>query len=1150
MKKSFTWDYCVPLLTKTIRIMKITTFLLMVAICSITASTYAQSFKVTIQKQNSTIIDILKEIEGSSEFTFFFNNNLVDINKKVSVNVKNGSLEELLTQVLKNTGYSYEVIDRQVLIKQKNTIDKIEKNIIQQATKITGIIVSETGEAIIGANVMIKGTSNGTVTDMDGKFSLNAGKGSILEISFLGYVSQQILVKNENTIRIILKEDSKALDEVVVVGYGVQKKVNLSGAVATVATKTLENRPVVNVGQALQGSVANMNVSIGSGKADESPSFNIRGTTSLNGGTPLIIIDGIVSDKDQLNRMNPSDIENVSVLKDAASSAIYGSRAAFGVILVTTKSGKNEKLTINYNNNIVMRTITRMPEIVTDPYLIATTRNTMSAPWYNLYNEEQLAYAKKRSEDPDNTDPYFINPDGTYSYFGTTDWMNEAFKNTGFSTIHSMDISGKTDRLSYYLSGNYNFQDGMVKYGTDKYNRYNIHSKLNFELTKWWSVGNNTNFVTSDYDYLGYMSTAYREINRKSPMDVPLNPDGTWTATGASVLGRLRDGGRNKKYDTNLSTQFTTKVEFIKDILFVNGNFAYTSKNIKNNGYSIPVTYYNGPDLPARYYDEVSSAWGDNANVKHLLFDVYGTFQKTFNKKHSITTLVGFNQEEYRYDIMSASRKELISNSLPSINLGTGDMNVGQTISTWALRGSFARFNYTFDDKYIVEFNGRYDGTSRFPETKRFAFNPSGSLAWVVSKENFFEPLQNVVSFLKVRGSYGSLGNQDVSDYAYLATMGSGKTSQILDGKQPVYVSAPGLVSGNLTWEKVITQNIGLDINFLNNKLTVSADAYIRRTLDMLTAGSTLPGVLGTSVPKENAADLKTKGWELTLGWKDQFKVAGKPLQYNVNFNLADSRAWITKFANKTGSLDDYYVGQQIGEIWGVTTQGFFTSEDDIKNHADQLLVTSYPGTRPLAPGDLKFEDRDNNGKIDWGKWTTDDHGDYHVIGNNRARFTFGFSTSAEWNGFDLSLFVQGVGKKDYMPGTGDLFFWGIYAQPWTNVTVGNYSDRWTEETPNAYFPRFKSYVAEQGSKEAGLPQTRYLQNAAYARLKNLTFGYTLPKQLTHKVGVDRLRIFFSGDNLGEISGLYKNYKVDPETLGNFTYPFQRSYSFGLNVTF
>lgn len=1023
---------------------------------------------------------------------------------------------------------------------------------VQQQNRITikGTVRDNSGEPVVGANVKESGTANGTITDMDGNFTLSVPTGRTIEVSYLGYTTQTFKAVGNKTYDIKLQEDSKNLEEVVVIGYGVQKKVDLSGSVATADTKLLKDRPVVNVGQALQGSVANLNVTIGSGQATDSPSFNIRGTTSINGGSPLVVIDGVVSTATELNRMNPQDIAQISVLKDAASAAIYGSRAAFGVILVTTKSGGQEKLTINYNNDFAFRSLTNKADVITDPYIIAQTRNTMSTPWYNLYNADQLEYAKKRSEDP-SVSPYYLNPDGTYSYFGNTDWFNEAYKSAAFSTSHNIDLSGRSDRITYFFSGGYNFQDGMVRYGTDKYNRYNMRSKLDFKISDNWHIANNTSFVTSDYDAPEYLGSSYYwEVFRSNPMDCIYNPDGTYTARGASVLGRLKDGGRKTQKASTLSTQFTTRIDFIKDVLWLNGSFNYTAQWNSTAGYSKPIAYLDGPERPVKYQNDVTSAYDTRTESRTLTFDVYGTFHKKFGR-HDLTAMLGYNQEDFRSDYVDMSRKELISSMLPTVNLATGDMSMSQDIGTLALRSGFGRINYAYDNKYLASFSARYDGTSRFPKDSRYAFNPSGSVAWVASQEKFFEPLQDVVSMLKFRFSYGSLGNQDLSSYyAYLATMGSGKASQILDGKQPTYVSAPGLVSSNLTWERVSTADWGIDVNFFNNRLSLTADYYIRRTKDMLTKGADLPSVLGTSVPNENAADLKTKGWELTVNWRDRFNLANKPLNYALSFNIGDSRAWITKFVNKTGLLDNYYEGYEIGTIWGLETEGFFTSEDDIKNHADQSAVTSYPGTRPLAPGDLKFKDQNDDNKINKGSWTLNDHGDYIIIGNNRARYNFGFNANADWNGFDFSIFLQGVMKRDYAPSSSDLYFWGIYSQPWTNVLVGNYYDRWTEETPDGYFPRMKSYVAEQGNCEAGIPQTRYLQNAAYVRLKNLSIGYTLPQSITQKVKINRLRVFFSGDNLAVLTGLYKHYNVDPEGLGGQMYPLQRSYSFGLNVTF
>lgn len=989
-------------------------------------------------------------------------------------------------------------------------------------------------------------------------FPISVTENTTLQISYIGYIRQEVAVRNQQSVNIVLREDTHSLDEVVVVGYGIQKKANLSGSVGVVKSEMLENRPISNVSQALQGTVGNLNITNPSGQANASPEINIRGTTSINGGSPLIVIDGIVSDAGILNRMNPSDIENVTVLKDAASSAIYGSRAAFGVLLVTTKTGKEEKLSINYNSNYAFRHITKLTELEKDPYTAASIINQMAYPWYSVFTQEELEYAKRRSEDPNNVSPYYLGPDGTYCYFDTVDWYKEVYRDLGFATTQNVDISGKTDRLSYFFSAGYLFQDGMLRENSinDTYNRYNLRSKLDFQLTNWWSLSSNISFSSSDYDEPSYLEDLYWYLGRESTLVPARNPDGTWThskaMTGPTILAKMTDGGRNTTKSTDFVAQLSTKIDVIKDMLTIRGNFGMNRYEYMYSTHLLPVAKYDGPDRPAIYTRSTSMAEKRSSLRNHILFDVYADFNKTFNEKHFTQVLVGFNQEETKYNLFKASRSELISNSLPTIELATGEAVVNETITSEAMRGAFFRLNYIYNNKYIVEFNGRYDGTSSFPKQDRFVFNPSASLAWVISQEKFFEPVTNVVSHFKLRGSYGSLGNQaskSGGEYRYIPTMAAGKTDVILNGAQPTYISAPGLVAGTLTWETVTTSNIGWDINFLNNRLSTTTDIYRRDTKDMLAKGKTLPSVLGTSEPDENAADLKTTGWEVSLNWKDRFNLRGKDFHYGVNFVLADNRTVITKFDNPTGSLSTYYVGQEIGEIWGATTLGFFSSEEDIKNHADQSFMASYPGTRPIEPGDLKFEDINKDGKVDYGKWTLDDHGDYKIIGNKTPRYTFSLGLNMEWNGFDLQAFFQGVGKRDYMPNRSEVNFFGVFYQPWNNITKGN-MDHWTEENPNAYFPRLKSYVGEQSDRELGAPQTKYLQNAAYMRFKNLTLGYTLPQHITDKWNMSRVRFYFSGENIAEISGLHKYYGVDPENLGGSRYPFQRSFSLGLNVSF
>ena len=1115
------------------------------AFCCLSGTVFAQ--KVTLTMSNVTVKQAMDKLKNTSGYSFVFSTNDINTNKKISIDAKNKDVSNVVGQILQGQNLDFEIQGKNIIVRNVYK----SSNAQEKTVRVKGNVKDITGESITGANVLVKGTTTGTITDIDGNFMLDVPKGAILQVSYIGFTNYEVRITDQKTLSITLSEDSEALDEVVVVGYGIQKKANLSGAVSTVQTKQIENRPVLNVGQALQGTVANLNVSVGTGQAISTPSFNIRGYNSINGGSPLVVIDGVSSSASQLNRMNPNDIASISVLKDASSCAIYGAKAAYGVILVTTKTGKNEKLSINYNNNFSFRQNTRMPDVITDPYTVVTMRNLAYYPWGTCYDDKQIEYAKKVSEDP-SISPYYVNPDGSYSYYGQTDWVAEAYRKNAFSTNHSVDLSGKTDKVDYYFSAGYNYNRGMLRENTDVYNRYNLNSKINFKIIENWSISNNTTLTSFDYKAptnLG--SSTFWEINRVSPLDVPKNPDGTWTSSGSDPLGLLADGGDWKQYSTLIRTQFNTRLDIIKDVLFLQGSLSYTTNKSRQQWFYSPVPYNNGPDRPVYYRNEVTSAYADASDDKNLYLDLFGTFHKTFADKHTLTAMVGYNQEEYEYYSHNLSRKDLISTSVPTIGLATGDKDMSEGLGSKATRSAFGRIGYIYDDKYILEFNGRYDGTSIFPKDDRFVFSPSGSAAWVVSKESFFEPLQDVVSFFKLRGSYGQLGNQDLSSYyPYLPIMGTGKLGPIIDGNQPIYVSAPGLVSGSLTWERVTSMNVGADLNLLNNRLSFSGEYYVRRTKDMLTKGPTLPGTLGTSVPTDNAADLKTRGWELTVGYKDQFKVAGKPMNIGANFNIADSRSFITKFENTTGTLYDYYVGYEMGEMWGLTTEGFFTSEQEIKDHADQTPVTSYPGTPPTGPGDLKFADLDGDGIINGGEWTLDDHGDYRIIGNSRPRFLYGLNLNADWNGIDFSVFFQGVGKQNYYPGSGDLYFWGVYNQPWTNITEGNLKDHWSEDNPNGYFPRLKSYVAYQSGIEAAAVQTKYLQNASYLRLKNLSVGYTFPRQWVNKLYLQNLRVFFTGDNLAVWSGLYKYYKCDPEGLGGSGYPLQKSFSFGLNVSF
>lgn len=1030
-----------------------------------------------------------------------------------------------------------------------------------QSSFINGMVKDAKGNPLQNASVFIRQEKITVLTDAAGAFRIAVSRNQAyeLEISMVGYTTKTITALPAQKADIVLSESQGQLDDVVVIGYGKQKKVNLSGAVASVSAAIIEDRPIVNVGQALQGAIGNLNITIGNGKANASPTFNIRGYTSINGGSPLVVLDGIVTDGDRLNDMNPNDIESVTVLKDAAASAIYGSRAAFGVILVTTKSAKLAKASFNYSNNFSLRAPTVKPEYLLDPSTVAKDLNTMAKLCCVVYDQAALDYAAARSKDP-SLPGIVLNPAGNkWVGLGNTDWYSQIFKDYGSSMQHNLSVSGKSDKLNYFLSGGYMDNDGMLKVVSDTYKKFNVLGKLSIKVNDWLTLSNNSTLVKNVYDrpYALYDDSWFFYPTTMGTLEVPYTPDGKYTSAGAQTIATLIEGGRYKVDNSNYQTQFEANIDVIKDVLSVQGHYSYYRKNNFYRSFKAPLMYSTGPSTMQKWGSDTTASIGSTVSEQNYA-DVFANFHKTFGGKHALSATVGANQESYHWNYFYGSRSGLITPSYPTIQLATGTISPQESISEWAMRSVFGRLNYIYDNKYIVEFDGRYDGTSRFPTSGRWAFNPSASAAWVISREKFFEPLQHIVNFLKVRASYGTLGNQNTGDYAYLPTMSNALTGVILDGARPFYASSPSLVAGDLTWEKVTSRNLGLDITLLKNRLSISGDLYQRDTKGMLATGPTLPNTLGAAQPKMNAADLRTKGWELSVAWKDQVTVGKKPFNYGASVVVSDNQSRITKYNNITGTLSDFYVGKNIGEIWGLTTEGFFTSAQDIASHANQTPVTNYTGVNPISPGDLKFLDKNKDNVINRGKNTLDDHGDYGVIGNTTPRYNFGINLTADWNGFDLSAFFQGVGKKDFYPvadgSITDYTFFSLFASPWAGESKG-FANHWTPENTNAYFPRMKPQIAESSSYELGIPQTRYLQNAAYIRLKNLSVGYSIPQALVQKLKVQRLRVFFSGENLWTKSGLAKEYPVDPEVVGiggggGLSYTLQKSFSLGLNLVF
>ena len=1152
MKKSYWWPSHIPQrnMRKLLLRMKLTSVLLCAGFLQLSAHGFSQE-RISVNYHNINIGKLLNVIGQKSDYTFLYKNASIP-DRKISISMKDAPVAEVLDKALAGTSLGYKIM-------KDNLVVILEAGETVQDVHIKGRVTDEAGNPLIGVTVLVKGTTQGAKTDNDGRFTLAVPETATIEFSYVGYEAQQMKAREGAVFNIALKANSSGLNEVVVVGYGKQKRANLSGAVDAISGKELESRPIANIGNGLQGLLPNLNITNNNGRVSSAPKFNLRGMTSINGGDPFILVDNIPFTSDEVSRLNPADVESVTTLKDAAAAAIYGARAAFGVVLITTKSGKDGRLLMTANANYAVRTLGLVPKIITDPLTTMQYKHDAATPLYDLYPAADRAYAEKLAQDPSLPKVIVSPTDKTkYAYYGSTDWLHEVYQKTAPAYNANFSISRGDEKLNYYFSGDYYKQDGMLRYNPDQYTRYNMRAKATYTINDRVKIGSNTMYTNTTYsqpasttDYL-----FFHNANRTPSLSVPRNPDGTWTSDGAALLGNLQSGGRSADTWSEFMTTLNAEVNLVKNVWTLKGDATFRRGNDVGNAYTVPVPYSTGPDQPTQYTNgNQSSATNNTYEVKYNVYNVYTDFHKTFNKKHAVGALAGFNQEYHYTNMFNVSRQGLISTQYPTPQLATGNITEKQTIEDWAVRGIFYRLNYTFDDKYIVEVNGRNDGSSRFRADNRWGFFPSASAAWVISKEKFFSSVRGV-DLLKLRGSYGSLGDQQWKAYGYMPLMTAGNISSVLNGQLPIGVFAPTPVTSTYTWQSVKTVNGGIDFSMLKERLFFSYDRYTRYTNGMFAKSQELPSVYGAPSPRTNSADLKTRGWEMTLYWRDQFKIGNNDFGYGVKLLVADSRSFITRYTNPTGTLANYdagslenrnyYNGQEIGDIWGLVTEGFFQNEDELKSHANQSKVGSDDQQYQFYVGDLKFKDLNGDGSVDYGDNTVSNPGDRKIIGNNSPRFPYSIDLTASYKGFDFRALIQGIGKRDWYPNPGNHYFWGVYAQPWTNVQVHNL-DRWTPETPNGYFPRLKSYIAEDAS-ELGAPQTRYLQNAAYTRLKNVSIGYTLPKSITEKYKINRFRIYFSAENIFTISHLKAN--IDPEGLDGSVYPYQKTYSFGLNLNF
>lgn len=1141
--------------------------------------------KVSINLNNAKLTEIFSSLKSKAQVDFTYGEYILNNNNLYSVTFNNEPLKNILNFLASKANFDFIYENKSVIVsKSKKETKTLAQN---PKIEISGIVLDENGLGLPGANIIEKGTSNGTGTDFDGKFNLTvANEASIIQVSYIGYITQSIKIGDNRKFTINLLQDKSNLEEIVVVGYGVQKKENVTGAISTIKSEEFQNNLGPSTGQLLQGIAPNLNVTLSDGDINNEATINIRGIGSINGGNPLILIDGV---EGNINRINPRDIESISVLKDAASASIYGARASFGVILVTTKKAKEGEIKINYTNNFGWSTPTiRTDNFITDGLEWARLSDKLSllenTSTYLGYTEEDYAYLEARKLDPTLPSVLIKTVNGfeRYVHYGNTDWWNTIFEDRQAQSEHNLSLSGGSEKVKFYLSGRYQNRKGIYKINPDILDTYTIRNRINVKPKEWLEIGNAINVFNKRYTH---PATNTRNLNgadnsedwRKytyhaSPLYLPTNPDGSLIIQGAYTNNRdIADGtfadliyGKSKGEEKDLELFNTTNfvlspIEGLK----IKGDYSFRNRNQSEWVRIISTPFTNRPN------GEGVSLYKPNTQVYKELerkslyqaINAYAEYKLDLNENIGTTVLAGFNQEWNTFKRNIASRNGNISDNLNSFNLATGEnIFLTSTEEEWAIRAAFYRVSFDLYKKYLIEFNGRFDLSSRFPKEDRLGYFPSASLGWIISKEEFWKKLNTPINDFKIRASYGELGNQNVGAYDYISTFGINQSNYIVEDAQINYLTTPQPVSSNFTWERAKSTNLGVDVALYKNKLTTSFDWFQRDVVDMLTQGKQLPSVFGAQEPNENAADLRTRGFELTIAWKDQFKLGTSDFKYNASFVLGDSRTFITKFDNPNGDINQFYVGKEIGEIWGYTVEGFFQTDDEYLNHADQTLVNqritnNYLINHPVA-GDIKFADLNGDGVISPGTQTLDNHGDLRRIGNTNPRYNYGVRLGFEYKGFDLNVFGQGIVRRDWNPGTDNGFFWGPFSRQYNNFYPQSIeANSWTPENPNAYFPRLAVYADRGGPYEGGqlgVNSDKYLQNAAYFRIKNITIGYSLPKKLIEKLKIDNVRLYATGMNLFTFSPLYKNNPdrtVDPEQLGNGNaYPFTKSYAFGLDI--
>lgn len=1081
-----------------------------------------------------------------------------------------------------------------------------------QTQMIKGRVMDEKGEAIIGATVTVKGTLDGAITDLDGNFSIKGKVSNVISITYIGYIPIEAKVAKLDGNLYVMKEDSKTLDEVVVVGMDKQKRNTITAAVSTLKEDAIASRPVTDVTSALQGNIAGLNFASDAtsgtgavgGETGAEIKFNIRGIGSINGGEPYVLVDGV---EQSMQNVNPADVASISVLKDASASAVYGARAAYGVVLVTTKSGSKDKARVTYNGTVGFSSPINMPRMMS------------SVEYANYDNQRRDNMGVKRLFSPEAIDKmyqFMQNPysaeypgvdintagdnwaAGVESQYGNTDWFDYYFKDRSLRHSHNLSVTGGSDKVNFYVGMGYTYQEGLLDQVDDNLSKYNLNTKFEVKAADWIKFNFNNNMTLNMIkrpmaDQTIFYGTAGNSVPTRVT-HLPVESEYNLPTWNEMLYLKKNNYQQNRISDAlSLSTTITPlkgwdimgemKIRFdvenndytIKKPTWEKPGHVLTTETGTKQGYQYPgmswkntvpgsytrgnaFNYYLSPNLSSAYTNQ----WGD----------------------HFFKAMAGFQMEVQENSNGFTYKDGMMGEDIYSFDYANGAIYAADVRTHWSTMGMYARLNYNYKNLYFVEFSGRYDGSSRFASGNRWGFFPSFSAGYDIARADYFTALNLPVSQLKVRVSYGQLGNQSGAGlYDYLGIMSLSPmepNAWLLPGgakiEKGVIAKTPKMISPYITWETVENANLGIDLMLLNNRLSVTADIYQRTTRNMIGPAEAIPSISGITLEdraKVNNASLRNRGWELSVNWSDQLKCG---FSYGVGFNVFDYKAVITEYNNPEGIIYNnhtglarnkgYYKGMDLGEIWGYQADDLFMSNREIDEYLKATDLSFFKPSTAWQRGDVKYVDIDKSGAVNPGKGTLDDHGDLKVIGNATPRYTFGINLNVGYKGFAVSTLFQGVAKRDFAVAGSTYLFGG-------NNQFKDHLDYFSPSNPNGYLPRLTEYDKQDYRVNSDFNTTRYLLNAAYMRMKNLTVSYTFNKKLINSMGINNLRVYFTCDNLFTISKLPGQF--DPETLNQVNgwaggsnaaapaltsalpangngkvYPMNRNFVFGVDFTF